>query len=428
CINGYSPQTSNHLSPTPNINSIQHNIDMGTVINPYPPLLNPKTIDYKHIGAEMAWELNLPLPSNYKFVWVCNGGSGSEAFMSFLEHCGVNLEPFWYHAKEKYMLDFNMLVSKPNQYNILCIYNRYIEHTKYIHLTQKRDFIYIAGDVISRLKSGLNHLDNDTMADIITHAMRNPTPNTPKEKMFPDLRYYYKDSQGLPNTKCLNTHMLHSYTGFYDFFSYVKPYIKNLYILSTNDLNAENAFKTFQRLYEIFCLPKAPTDEKLFTQRANMFRGGLYVLPISLRIQLIDVLATIEIMPYRFSLNLPFKESKINISQEIFTKEVVIDSMEIVFMINKDEFAKLMEDYETYEKVRLYIAEYIDMLEVSVEHNKSQLVSETDILLYLQKTGHHREQLQELMKMEAEYFKTYCRDIFSLWKYYQEFEEICIKE
>ncbi len=376
----------------------------------------------------MAWELNLPLPSNYKFIWACNGGSGTEAFMSFLEHCGVNLEPFWHHAKEKYMLDCNMLVSKPDKYNILCIYNRYIEHSKYIHLVEKRNFIYIAGDVISRLKSGLNHLDNNKMADIITCSMRNPTLDTPKEKLFPLLRYCYTDSKGLPNAKCLNAYILHSYTGFCDFFSYARSHVGNLYILSANDLSAENAFKTFQKLYEIFLFPKAPSDEKLFTQRANMFRGGLYVLPISLRIRLADIWTTIEIMPYRLSLNLPSRDSKINISKEIFVQDIVIDSMEIVFMINRDEFTKLVKDYKVYEKVRLYIAEYIDMLEASVKSNKSQLVSETDILLHLQENKPHREQLQELMKMEAKYFKTYCRDIFSSWKYYQEFERICIKE
>lgn len=75
-----------------------------------------------------------------------------------------------------------------------------------------------------------------------------------------------------------------------------------------------------------------------------------------------------------------------------------------------------------------FMAEKVHPCDTSDAASSSQLVSETDILLYLQKTGPHREQLQELMKMEAEYFKTYCRDIFSSWKYYQEFEEICIKE
>lgn len=212
------------------------------------------------------------------------------------------------------------------------------------------------------------------------------------------------------------------------FFSYAKSYIDNLYIIGTDDLGAENAYITFQRLYEIFLFPKAPSDKKLFIQRANKFRGGLYVLPISLWIQLADIQIAIEIMPYRLSLNLPSKESKINISREIFSKEIIIDSMEIVFMIKQDEFEQLVKDSKTFDKVKLYITEYISMLEESVEHNKSQLVSETEILLHLQANKSHREQLNNLMKAEAEYFKTYCRDIFSSWKYYQEFEGMYIEE
>lgn len=391
-------------------------------------MLDPKTIDYNLIETGIGWELNLPLPNNYKFVWVSNGGSGSEAFMSFLEHCGVNLEPFWHETKEKYVLDFNMLVSKPNEYNILCVCNRGIEHTKYIHLVEKRDFIYIAGDVISRLKTALNHLNNDKMANIITHSVRNPTIDTPKKDLFPTLRYYLEDSNGLPSIKRLNTHILYSCTGFYEFFSYTKSYINNLYVMGTDDLSAENAYKTFQRLYEIFLFPKAPSDKKLFVQRANKFRGGLYVLPISLWIQLADIQIAIEIMPYRLSLNLPSKESKINISQEIFSREIIIDSMEIVFMIKQDEFEQLIKDGKTFDKVKLYVTEYIGMLEESVDHNKSQLVNEADILLHLQANKSHREQLRNLMKAEAEYFKTYCGDIFSSWKYYQEFERMCMEE
>lgn len=422
CINAYSHNSvkySTHLT--------QNNTELDAIINPYPPLFNPTTIGYQEIGAKMAWELNLPLPTNYKFVWVSNGGSGSEAFMSFLGHCGVNFEAFWHREKEKYMLDFNMLLSKPQSYNILYVHDRYMERSKYIHFIQKRDFIYIAGDVISRMKVGLNHLDNNKMA-ATTSFIKNPTLDTPLKELFPRLQYDYSDSTGLPNVKKLSIHVLYAYTGFYEFFSYATPYINNLYILSTNDLSAENAFKTFQRLYEIFLFPKSPSDKKLFIQRANMFRGGLYVLPIYLRIGLPDIQTTIAIMPYRLSLDLPFRESKINISRELFSKRIIIDSMEIVFMINKDEFAKLIQERDTFLRVKSYITEYISMLEKSVEHNKSELISETDILLHLKENKTHREHLQKLMKAEAEYFKTYCNEIFSSWKYYQEFEKMCMEE
>ncbi|MFQ6343083.1 sugar transferase, partial [Campylobacter sp. VTCC 70190] len=45
--------------------------------HPYPSLLNPKklndkneSINYHNIPAELAWEMNLPLPENYEFIWL----------------------------------------------------------------------------------------------------------------------------------------------------------------------------------------------------------------------------------------------------------------------------------------------------------------------------------------------------------------------
>lgn len=37
--------------------------------HPYPSLINPKTADYKNISAQLAWEMNLPLPENYDFIF-----------------------------------------------------------------------------------------------------------------------------------------------------------------------------------------------------------------------------------------------------------------------------------------------------------------------------------------------------------------------
>ena len=38
--------------------------------HPYPPLLNPDSIDYESISAELAWDINLPLPPKYKMFYL----------------------------------------------------------------------------------------------------------------------------------------------------------------------------------------------------------------------------------------------------------------------------------------------------------------------------------------------------------------------
>lgn len=53
--------------------------------HPYPPLLDPDTLDYDSVEAELAWDFNLPLPRNYKFIYFTNGSSAFSATCTFLE-------------------------------------------------------------------------------------------------------------------------------------------------------------------------------------------------------------------------------------------------------------------------------------------------------------------------------------------------------
>ncbi|NES53659.1 capsular biosynthesis protein, partial [Escherichia coli] len=48
-------------------------------------------INYKNIPAELAWEINLPLPDNYEFVFLSAGVSGHAAMVKFLEDCNCRL-------------------------------------------------------------------------------------------------------------------------------------------------------------------------------------------------------------------------------------------------------------------------------------------------------------------------------------------------
>ncbi|WP_414843435.1 hypothetical protein [Helicobacter hepaticus] len=56
--------------------------------HPYPPLLNPKKLDYTKIPAEVAWDLNLPLPPYYQFVFFGSHATGNRGLESFLRRCG----------------------------------------------------------------------------------------------------------------------------------------------------------------------------------------------------------------------------------------------------------------------------------------------------------------------------------------------------
>ncbi len=91
--------------------------------HPYPPLLNPNFIDTdtsRHC-AELAWDLNLPLPKYYKFIYISPHGVGAAAFLRYLnEACNVFCLASWmlpYDAKERYCINYMCLNDKniPNQ-------------------------------------------------------------------------------------------------------------------------------------------------------------------------------------------------------------------------------------------------------------------------------------------------------------------------
>ncbi|HHY1540704.1 TPA: DUF2972 domain-containing protein, partial [Campylobacter jejuni] len=61
--------------------------------HPYPSLLDPKKlndenekINYHNIPAELAWEMNLPLPENkYKFFLITFGASAHYTYIDFFK-------------------------------------------------------------------------------------------------------------------------------------------------------------------------------------------------------------------------------------------------------------------------------------------------------------------------------------------------------
>lgn len=80
----------------------------------YPPLLNPDSIDYESIPAEFAWELNLPLPKNYHFVYFTNGSQASSTTIQYFKECGVRIKG-GDSAKQVYCGYFTLLLNVKTQ-------------------------------------------------------------------------------------------------------------------------------------------------------------------------------------------------------------------------------------------------------------------------------------------------------------------------
>ncbi|EJW7827890.1 sugar transferase, partial [Campylobacter jejuni] len=77
--------------------------------HPYPSLLDPKKlndenekINYKNIPAELAWEMNLPLPRNYRFIFITGGSCGHMAMFLYFKLLKINRNWTSETEKEKY--------------------------------------------------------------------------------------------------------------------------------------------------------------------------------------------------------------------------------------------------------------------------------------------------------------------------------------
>lgn len=83
--------------------------------HPYPPLINPNfiEIDSSRHCAELAWDLNLPLPKHYKFIYISPHGVGAAAFLRYLNQCcDVTCFASWVlppDSKERYCINYMCL-------------------------------------------------------------------------------------------------------------------------------------------------------------------------------------------------------------------------------------------------------------------------------------------------------------------------------
>lgn len=135
-----------------NVESQRENRDS---IQPYPNL------SYESIPAELAWDLNLPLPRGYGFVWFVVWGSGFSSTRKYLSNFGVIFSPFAYFAdKNSYFNIYNSILTTTKD-RVLCILSLFrwsLERAKFIALVGDSMFLVVFRDPVSIAKTYVNHL------------------------------------------------------------------------------------------------------------------------------------------------------------------------------------------------------------------------------------------------------------------------------
>lgn len=404
--------------------------------HPYPPLLDPKmlndknsALNYSNIPAEMAWEWNLPLPNNYKFIFLSTHGVGRAATESYLKLCGVYYDDTvqLLNNEQKYIRFYNELIDP--FYPTMMVYITEVhpqDQEKFISLLEKKPFLMLIRDPILNLKTLCNY----------------PAPNPEDKKDFftlsdKDFVYFsrYVTHKHLENQRLDDiNHILRTFIAKSGIFNLIKG---EAIILQTDDVKPSRAFETFQKLAKAlnFDAPKE-SDRRIF--EANLVQGMLSAyIPIILKIYDSDFSIDTKIEPFDIQIstniqfNLPFLEERdgkefCDIIDFLGFKDNVL-SADLVIMIEMQHFEILKKDAVLVEKIKNYLKELITSLAEQNEAYKKLSFTERDILNFLANSPTCRKALKEHLEDRVVWFKENRPDIVESWKCYGEFEEMCAK-
>lgn len=210
--------------------------------HPYPSLLDPKKlndenekINYKNIPAELAWEMNLPLPRNYRFIFITGGSCGHMAMFLYFKLLKINRNWTSETEKEKYKIAYNVFIAS-KEYNIFsCQWDKITQKLFYL-VDFNVPLVVLLRDPIERLKSLTNH--------IVKHITKFDLTLNPNEAL---VNKYYK-MKDYPSLEKVDT--IVDYPNYFDIFSKI-TYFKNItevFILDTKDIVGNRCYTTFCNL------------------------------------------------------------------------------------------------------------------------------------------------------------------------------------
>ncbi|MCV3383908.1 DUF2972 domain-containing protein [Campylobacter lari] len=403
--------------------------------HPYPSLLDPKKlnneneeINYNNISAELAWEMNLPLPDRYSMVYLWAACSGTMAIYTFFHYLGVSINNAcgWECEKKVYLDNYIYLLNKNT---LVAIAPRVFENNDKIYYLFNKNvaLLYICRDPISIIRHAINHIGDQNSK--IKSYMKNINLNSDINNLFPEIHYYYSDD----NKPFLNTiyNVIENYEMYFKSnkrIDILKNKIKDILCLDIKKISGLDAIKTFDYIStSIFDINNK--DYSLFEKRINRHQGDLVVLPVIYSIMIEDICVDILIITnnlfYYNSLSDTIRnQNYININTEIFnSRKLMFDN--IVLLVKSNEYEILKNNQELFLASKKYLNEYMNALEKHEQKIKDNLITEEQILDYLKDKKDLRIKLKNILDEDLTYVRENHPEYLQKWKYYQEFKKIC---
>ncbi|HHY1195492.1 TPA: DUF2972 domain-containing protein [Campylobacter jejuni] len=394
--------------------------------HPYPSLLDPRKlndknekINYHNIPAELAWEMNLPLPENYDILMFGSHGTGNVAFRTFMDQykyfCISELDSHDSYAI--YLSYYTRLQFNKFTYLRILLLTNDFQTKKLYSLIQSKNILCIVRDPISSLKS---HLNLERAGKSFSRKFQF---NTPIENIMKD-RISYSGGGSNPDLRSIVSWINLRIICFHDYLLYKLLMLNNkkIVFISTNDIvGKKNTLKTINRLAYIFNLPKntQTTDRKIFNHNISYY-GNFLPMYIDLK----------QYFKLNNDLNVKITYSGLQNENEICINRILnIENNLFSLMIEKaylKEFIDLLNTFNMKDKISKYFSKLLKYIIAVKNQENNKKLNENEILLYLK----HNKNIAQLFRNILEqdhlfHVKKYRPDIVASWKYYQEFEQMC---
>ncbi|MBC5858312.1 DUF2972 domain-containing protein, partial [Campylobacter jejuni] len=386
-----------------------------------PSLLDPKKlndknekINYHNIPAELAWEMNLPLPDNYEFVWLGGHGTGTEALKVFLSYNKIIIPDNFLNYEtglQRYRYALNILLSDIDHMKAIRLKDYHFnDFEKFCKLIQKKcKFIFQVRDYFEIFTCYINHRTRKS------DAILNFDLQTDLNDVF-DRFYYFSSGENHPirlNLKnFLSWNTLHQEMGFrtcvmeYSMLQNFDNILDILYIDMKNIIGVDTK-NTIEKICNFINIP--------YNQECNYSE---------------NVIGDLKII---FPLTLNFSE---NIELLIIDSHSVFDisyyeditlriiNSSIFRILIKSSDLKLVNDTAIGE-LKLYFYNFNEILNQKLSQEKKIRIKEQQYIDIYKHDTPRRRKLQKMMSYELTHIKQHRPDIVASWKYYQAFEKMC---
>lgn len=104
-----------------------------------------------------------------------------------------------------------------------------------------------------------------------------------------------------------------------------------------------------------------------------------------------------------------------------------IESQKVYFYIDKKDTKRLYDDKELFKAAKEYLQGFLIALDERIELEAKKQLTEKNILEYFTNNKEKRQEYKAVFDENLTFVKELRPDIVESWKYYKEFEKMCVE-